>query len=59
MKNSMLRRFWRIFHVCLPTLKLFSDPGVLGVAAVVMLLILGVEIIFIRQQNRKGVFDKR
>ena len=20
MKNSMLRRFWRIFHVCLPTL---------------------------------------
>jgi len=24
MKNSMLRRFWRIFHVCLPTLYLLG-----------------------------------
>lgn len=37
--------------------KMFSDPGVLGVAALVMLLILAVEITFIAQQNRKGVFD--
>jgi len=38
--------------------KLFSDPGVLVVAAVSMLLILLVEIFFIRHQRQKGVFGE-
>lgn len=37
--------------------KVLSDPGVLGVAALVMLSILVVESLFIRRQRRNGVFS--
>lgn len=38
--------------------KLMTDPGVLAVAGSVMILILLVEVLFIRHQNHEGVFDQ-